>query len=209
MAITLPDLPYDYDALQPVISSATLKLHHGAHHRGYIEKLNALVKGTDLDGAALDVIVKRSARDAAASPTSLSIFNNAAQAWNHTFFWSSLRPEGPATAPQGGLAALIDADFGGLPQFAETFKSAATGLFGSGWVWLVEDDGKLGITATSNADTPILRGQRPLLVLDVWEHAYYLDHQNRRDTYVAGVVDHLLNWEFAERNFAQQKVAHV
>ena len=209
MAITLPDLPYDYDALQPVISAATLKLHHGAHHRGYIEKLNVLIKGTDLDGAALDVIVKRSARDAAANPASRSIFNNAAQAWNHAFFWSSLRPKDRAAAPGGALAALIDADFGGLRKFAETFKSAATGLFGSGWVWLVEDDGKLGITTTSNADTPILRDRRPLLVLDVWEHAYYLDHQNRRDKYVAGVVDNLLNWEFAERIFTQQKVAHV
>jgi Fe-Mn family superoxide dismutase len=209
MAIALSELPYGYDALQPVISSATLKLHHGAHHRGYIEKLNALIRDTDLDGAALDVIVRRSARDAAANPASRSIFNNAAQAWNHAFFWNSLRPIDRAAAPQGALAALIDADFGGQRKFAETFKSAASGLFGSGWVWLVEDGGTLGITATSNADTPILCDRRPLLVLDVWEHAYYLDHQNRRDTYVAGVVDHLLNWEFAERNFAQREAVHV
>jgi superoxide dismutase, Fe-Mn family len=209
MAITLPDLPYDYDALQPVISAATLKLHHGAHHRGYIEKLNALIKGTDLDGAALDVIVRRSARDAAANPASRSIFNNAAQAWNHAFFWSSLRPKGSAAAPQGALAARINADFGGQQQLSDLFKATALSVFGSGWVWLVEDDGKLGITTTSNADTPILRDRRPLLVLDVWEHAYYLDHQNRRDRYVAGVVDHLLNWKFAERNFTQQEAAHV
>lgn len=209
MAITLPDLPYDYDALQPVISAATLKLHHGAHHRGYVDKLNALLKGTDLDGAPLEAIIERSARTLASDPAARSIFNNAAQAWNHAFFWNSLRPKGSAGAPRGALGAHVDADFGGVPQFAKAFKSAAGSLFGSGWVWLVEEAGRLGIVATSNADTPIIRGQRPLLVLDVWEHAYYLDHQSRRDLYAAGVVEQLLNWEFAERNFSRQEVAHA
>jgi len=196
MAITLPDLPYDYDALQPVISAATMKLHHGAHHRGYVDKLNALIKGTDLADASLDSIVKRS---------SGTIFNNAAQAWNHAFYWRSLRPKLQGGRPQGALAARIDADFGGQQQFGERFKAAAMGVFGSGWVWLVYAGGKLEIEPTANADTPIAHGQQPLLVLDVWEHAYYLDYQSRRLAYVEGAVDLLLDWEFAERNFARQE----
>src|SRR5689334_8531037 len=179
MTIALPPLPYDYADLEPLISSATMKLHHGAHHRGYVDKLNALVKGTQFEAATLEDIVKRS---------SGSIFNNAAQAWNHAFFWNSLRPKAPGPARRTALAA----------RFHEVLKSAANALFGSGWVWLVEDDGILKVAATANADTPIVHGQKPLLVIDVWEHAYYLDHQNRRDLYVAAVVDQLLNWEFAE-----------
>jgi Fe-Mn family superoxide dismutase len=207
MAIKLPDLPYDYDALRPVMSSATLKLHHGAHHRGYVDKLNALLKGSDLESAPLETIVERSARTAASDPAARSIFNNAAQAWNHAFFWQSLRPKGSSCAPSGALGALVDIEFGGMPQFGKAISSAAGSLFGSGWVWLIEEAGRLGIVATSNADTPIVRGQTPLLVLDVWEHAYYLDHQSRRDLYVAGVVEHLLNWEFAERNLARLETA--
>jgi Fe-Mn family superoxide dismutase len=196
MAITLPDLPYDYDALHPVISAATMKLHHGAHHRGYVDKLNALVKGTDLEDASLESIVERSAG---------AVFNNAAQAWNHAFYWRSLRPQVRSGRPQGALAARIDADFGGRQRFCELFKAAAMGVFGSGWVWLVDAGGKLEIKPTANADTPIAHGQQPLLVLDVWEHAYYLDYQSRRLAYVEGAVDLLLDWEFAERNFARQE----
>ena len=196
MAITLPELPYDYDALQPVISAATLKLHHGAHHRGYVDKLNALIKSTDLAEASLESIVKRS---------SGAIFNNAAQAWNHAFYWRSLRPKVPQGAPQGALAARVDADFGGQQRFCDLFKAAAMSVFGSGWVWLVDAGGKLEIKPTANADTPIAHGQKPLLVLDVWEHAYYLDYQSRRLAYVEGAVDLLLDWEFAERNFARQE----
>jgi Fe-Mn family superoxide dismutase len=200
MAITLPDLPYDYDALHPVISAATMKLHHGAHHRGYVDKLNALIKGTDLADASLESIVERS---------SGAIFNNAAQAWNHAFYWRSLRPKVPHGAPQGALAARIDADFGGHQRFRELFKAAAMGVFGSGWVWLVDAGGKLEIKPTANADTPIAHGEQPLLVLDVWEHAYYLDYQSRRLAYVEGAVDLLLDWEFAERNFARQEAVHA
>lgn len=200
MAITLPELPYDYDALHPVISAATMKLHHGAHHRGYVDKLNALIKGTDLADASLESIVKRS---------SGAIFNNAAQAWNHAFYWRSLRPKVSHGAPQGALAARIDADFGGQQRFGELFKAAAMGVFGSGWVWLVDIGGKLEIKPTANADTPIAHGQQPLLVLDVWEHAYYLDYQSRRLAYVEGAVDLLLDWEFAERNFARQEAVHA
>ena len=209
MAITLPDLPYDYDALHPLISAATLKLHHGAHHRGYVDKLNALVKGSDLEGVALEIIVKRSAAAAAYDPASRAIFNNAAQAWNHAFYWRSLTPKVLAGKPRGALAARIDADFGGHKRFSELFKAAAAAVFGSGWVWLVEGGGTLQIKATANADTPIAHGQMPLLVLDVWEHAYYLDYQSRRAAYVEGAVDFLLDWEFAERNFARQEAAHA
>lgn len=193
MAINLPDLPYDFDALQPVISAATLKLHHGAHHRGYVDKLNALLEDSELDRASLETIVQRSAG---------AVFNNAAQAWNHAFYWRSLRPQAQGGRPRGTLAARIDADFGGQREFCDRFKAAAMGVFGSGWVWLVDAGGKLEIKATANADTPIARGQQPLLALDVWEHAYYLDYQSRRNAYVEGAVDSLLNWEFAERNLA-------
>lgn len=209
MAIKLPDLPYDYDALQPVISAATLKMHHGAHHRGYVDKLNALVKGTDLESASLEEMVKRSAWQAPSDPAFRAIFNNAAQAWNHAFYWRSLRPKVSGGAPQGALAARIDADFGGQDRFKDLFKAAAAGVFGSGWVWLVEDGGLLEITVTANADTPIAHTQTPLLVLDVWEHAYYLDYQSRRIGYVEGVVDYLLDWEFAERNFAREEAVHA
>ena len=203
MAITLPELPYGYDALQPVISAPTLKLHHGAHHRGYVDRLNALAKGSELEGSSLETIVARSARAAASSKLSQAIFNNAAQAWNHAFFWRSLRPKVAGGRPQGALAARIEADFGGPQRFGELFKAAAVGVFGSGWVWLVDNGGALEIQATANADTPIVHGQVPLLVLDVWEHAYYLDYQSRRIGYVEGVVDYLLDWEFAESNFAR------
>ena len=184
MTFSLPDLPYELHALEPVISSATLKLHHGAHHRGYIDKLNRLIKGTELEGCTLDAIVRRS---------SGAVFNNAAQAWNHAFFWQSLRPAREPAAHPCSLGA----------RFSDELKTAAAGVFGSGWIWLVEQHGAPSITATSNADNPLRRGLKPLLVIDLWEHAYYLDHQNRRDAYVAGVVDRLLNWEFAEQNLAK------
>jgi superoxide dismutase, Fe-Mn family len=200
MTIELPDLPYAYEALEPLISSATLKTHHGKHHRAYVDKTNALVRDTDLAGSTLEAIVKQSARRAASDPAMTPLFNSAAQAWNHAFYWRSLRPEGGG-GPQGALAARISSDFWDQRRFAETLKAAASGHFGSGWAWLVLDDGALRIVTTSNADTPIVRGQTPLLAIDVWEHAYYLDHQERRAAYVAGVVDSLLNWEFAERNF--------
>ena len=209
MAITLPDLPYDYDALRPVISSATLKLHHGAHHRGYVDKLNVLIRGTELENAPLETIVKRSALAAASDPASRPIFNNAAQAWNHDFYWRSLGPKFLRGVPQDALAARINADFGGQQQLSDLFKATALAVFGSGWVWLVEDGGILKIKVTANADTPIAHGQVPLLVLDVWEHAYYLDYQSRRIGYVEGAVDSLLDWKFAERNFTQQEAAHA
>jgi Fe-Mn family superoxide dismutase len=199
MKITLPPLPYDSTALEPFISAATMKLHHGAHHRAYVERLNTLISGSALEGATLEEIIMRSAPGAVDAPWARpAIFNNAAQAWNHAFFWNSLRPVAGARPAKSRLA-----------RFADGLKSAASGLFGSGWVWLVEEGGILKVTATANADTPIACGQKPLLAIDVWEHAYYLDHQNRRDRYVAGVVDHLLNWEFAERNLLGEAVVHA
>jgi Fe-Mn family superoxide dismutase len=188
MTISLPPLPYEYHALEPVISAAALKLHHGAHHRAYVDRTNALLKTAALAGENLEEIVRR-----ASGP----LFNNAAQAWNHAFFWKSLRPYA-AGASRSHLKA----------RFAEQLKGAAAGVFGSGWVWLVEEAGTLKVTATANAGTPIALGHKPLLAIDVWEHAYYLDHQNRRDGYVAGVIEHLLDWEFAERNLAEEAI-HV
>jgi Fe-Mn family superoxide dismutase len=199
MTIELPNLPYAYDALEPFISAATLRTHHGKHHRGYVDKLNALIRNTDLADSPLETIVRQSARSSATDPATIAIFNNAAQVWNHAFYWESLRPRG-GLAPQGKLAALITSSFGSHAGFSETLKSAAASHFGSGWAWLVLGCGTLSIVTTANADTPILRGQTPLLVIDVWEHAYYLDHQERRAAYVTGVVDHLLDWDFAARN---------
>ena len=175
MAINLPELPYAHDALEPVISSATLKLHHGAHHRGYVDKLNALLK----DESDLERIIRRSAADAATDARARVVFNNAAQAWNHAFYWRSLSPKANAAGPSGRLAERIVADYGSRESFAEQLKGAALGVFGSGWTWLVIEGGRLRITCTTNADTPVAHAQKPLLVLDVWEHAYYLDYQSR------------------------------
>ena len=200
MTIELPGLPYSYDALAPVISEATLRTHHGKHHRAYVDKTNALIRDTDLASGTLETIVKQCAQRAASNAAMRPLFNNAAQAWNHAFYWRSLRPNG-GSGPQGALAARIKSDFGSDQTFAEAFKSAAVGHFGSGWAWMLLDGGLLKIVTTSNADTPIVRGQVPLLVIDVWEHAYYLDHQERRAAYVAGVVDKLLDWDFAASNF--------
>jgi Fe-Mn family superoxide dismutase len=202
MSIELPNLPYAYDALEPLISSTTLKTHHGKHHRAYVDKTNALAKDTDFAGDTLEAIVKQSARRTASDPAMRALFNNGAQAWNHAFYWRSLRPKGGG-GPRGPLGGLISSAFGDHRGFTEAFKSAATGHFGSGWAWLVVDSGVLKIVTTSNADTPIVRGQVPLLVIDVWEHAYYLDYQERRAAYVADVVDHLLDWEFAACNYEQ------
>ncbi|MGQ0655795.1 MAG: superoxide dismutase [Betaproteobacteria bacterium] len=211
MAIALPDLPYACDALEPVISAATLKLHHGAHHRSYVDKLNGLIKGTEFEHAPLEEIVRRSGWSKHWDARSRAIFNNAAQAWNHAFYWRCLRPpqrgSGIAAHTAGPLAERVKAAFGGVQAFVDAFKAAATGLFGSGWVWLVDDAG-IEIEVTPNADTPIAHGRRPLLVLDVWEHAYYLDYQAKRAAYVDATVE-LLDWRFAERNFAGQEALHA
>jgi Fe-Mn family superoxide dismutase len=202
MSIQLPKLPYDYHALEPVISAATLRTHHGKHHRGYVDKVNALIPDTPVADASLEAVVRWAAAWRANHKTAAAIFNNAAQAWNHTFCWRSLRQRG-GHAPQGRLAALIASGFGSHAAFADALKSVATGHFGSGWVWLALDSGALRIVTTANADTPLVHGSAPLLVIDVWEHAYYLDYQERRASYVSGVVDHLLDWDFAARNLGR------
>ncbi len=195
MTFELPTLPYADNALEPHITAHTLGFHHGKHHNAYVANLNNLVKDTDLGPKSLEDIVSETSGEA----DKAVIFNNAAQVWNHTFYWNSMKPGGGG-APSGKLAETIDSAFGSLDAFKEQFKAAAVGQFGSGWAWLVVDGGALKIVKTANADTPIAHGQTPLVTCDVWEHAYYLDFQNRRPDYVQAFLDHLVNWDFAARN---------
>jgi superoxide dismutase, Fe-Mn family len=194
-AFTLDKLPYADTALAPVISANTLSFHYGKHHAGYVDKLNQLAAGTEFADLSLEAVVKQSAGKA----DKVAIFNNAAQIWNHTFYWNSLRPNGGGQ-PTGALKGKIDTAFGGYDAFRKQLVEAAMGQFGSGWAWLVSDGGTLKIAKTANADTPLVHGQKPLLTIDVWEHAYYLDYQNRRQAYAEALVDKLLNWDFAEKN---------
>ena len=195
MSITLPELPYAKDALEPHISSKTLDFHHGKHHNAYVTNLNKLIEGTDLAGQNLEAIIKRVSGDSSKA----GIFNNAAQVWNHTFYWHCMKPHGGGE-PRGALMDKIKADFGGFDKFKEEFKNAAATQFGSGWAWLVEEGGKLKVVKTANADLPMAHGQKALLTCDVWEHAYYLDYQNRRPDYVSVFLDNLVNWEFVATN---------
>ena len=206
MAFELPDLPYAKSALEPHISAKTLECHHDHHHRAYVDKLNKLIAGTSFEKMGLEEIILATAKSDQKPQT--DIFNNAAQAWNHTFLWNSMSPKGGK--PSGALAQAIDKDLGGFDTFAENFKKAAVGQFGSGWAWLTLANGKLEITATANADTPLVHGKTPLLTLDVWEHAYYLDYQNRRPDYVSTFLEKIANWEFAASNLqkaSQRKAA--
>lgn len=193
--ITLPELPYAKDALAPVISANTLDFHHGKHHKAYVDNLSKLIAGTDLADADLETIVIKTAGD----PSRVGIFNNAAQVWNHTFYWKCLK-RGGGGAPTGAIAARISAAFGSYAKFAEELTNAGITQFGSGWAWLVLAEGQLKIVKTANADTPIAHGQTPLLTIDVWEHAYYLDYQNRRPDYLAAVIDRLIDWSFVNAN---------
>lgn len=195
--IELPALPYAQDALAPVVSAQTLSFHYGKHHKTYVDNLNKLVAGTELAEASLEQVITAVAGKA----DKVGVFNNAAQTWNHTFFWNSLKPGGGG-APTGGVAKAIDAAFGGVENFRKEFANAAVTQFGSGWAWLVADKGALRIVKTANADTPLTMGVTPILTIDVWEHAYYLDYQNRRADFVAAVIDKLLNWDFANANLA-------
>jgi len=193
--ITLPELPYAKDALAPVISANTLEFHYGKHHKAYVDNLNKLVAGTDLVEADLETVIKKVAGD----PARAGIFNNAAQVWNHSFYWKCLKAGGGGT-PTGAVAAKIAAAWGSYEKFAEELKNAGVTQFGSGWAWLVVDGGQLKITKTANADTPIAHGVKPLLTLDVWEHAYYLDYQNRRPDYLGAVIAKLIDWNFVNAN---------
>jgi Fe-Mn family superoxide dismutase len=195
-AIALPPLPYGEAALAPVISARTLSFHYGKHHAGYVATLNKLLVGSALAGLPLVDIVRGSAKD----PAAKAIYHNAAQVWNHNFYWTSMKPDGGG-APQGALKQAIDSAFGSFVAFRDAFVAAALGEFGSGWIWLVaRAGGPLEIRVTSDADTPLTTQDRSLVTLDVWEHAYYLDFQNRRADYIAGWLDHLVDWRFAERN---------
>ncbi|MFS2317463.1 superoxide dismutase [Maricaulis sp. D1M11] len=198
MAITLPDLPYAQDALAPHISAQTLDFHHGKHHAAYVKNLNGLIDGSDLADKSLEDVILAVAGDASKA----GVFNNAAQIWNHTFYWNSMAPNGGG-APTGALAEAIDRDFGSFDAFKTAFAQAGATQFGSGWAWLVAVNGKLEVRKTGNAETPLTEdGVTPLLTMDVWEHAYYLDFQNRRPDYISTFLDHLVNWEFASANFA-------
>jgi len=197
MAHTLPALPYDLDALEPSISRATLEFHHGKHHNAYVTNLNNLVSGTDLEGKSLEDTITAVAGDAGKA----GIFNNAAQVWNHSFYWQCMKPGGGGR-PDGALAEKINADFGSFEAFVEQFKTAGATQFGSGWAWLVLDGGTLKVTKTGNADLPLAHGQKALLTMDVWEHAYYLDYQNRRPDYISTFLDKLVNWDFVAANLA-------
>jgi Fe-Mn family superoxide dismutase len=192
----LPPLPYAENALAPFISANTLTFHHGKHHKAYVDKLNRLVaENTALAGKKLEDVILATA----GKTEQAEVFNNAAQAWNHTFYWNSLRAHGGG-APGQALRQKIEASFDGLDNFRKTLLDTAMAQFGSGWAWLVLEKGKLRVVRTGNAEVPFTRDQKPLLTIDVWEHAYYLDYQNRRNDYVGAVIDKLLNWEFAERN---------
>jgi Fe-Mn family superoxide dismutase len=198
MAFELPPLPYPKDALEPHMSARTFEFHHGKHHQAYVTNLNGLIKDTPLASQSLEEIIRASAHDDAR----IGIFNNAAQVWNHTFFWHCMKPGGGG-APTGRLADRIGTAFGGFDKFKEAFKQAAVTQFGSGWAWLVLDRGELKVVKTANAITPLVNGQTPLLTIDVWEHAYYLDYQNRRPDFVQTFLDHLVNWEFVADNLAK------
>jgi Fe-Mn family superoxide dismutase len=182
----LPPLPYPEDALEPVISAETLALHHGKHHRKYVDTMNELLQKEPVRAASLEDVVRQAKG---------KLFNNAAQAWNHDFYWKSLSPK--KTRPSGALQRRLDADFGSYDRFAEQFAAAASAQFGSGWAWLIDEGGKLAIVTTANADTPMAHGKKCLLTLDVWEHAYYVDYRNQREKYLAAVIGERLNWEFA------------
>lgn len=191
---SLPALPYAEDALAPVISTNTVGFHYGKHHKAYMDNLNKLIAGTDLSGLSLEEIIKKTG----GIEDKRSIFNNAAQVWNHTFYWKSLKPGGSVPTPK--MMGLLEASFGTYEVFKQKLAEAALTQFGSGWAWLVSREGSLRVMKTGNADIPLSDAQTPLLTIDVWEHAYYLDYQNRRGDYVAAVIDKLLNWDFAEMN---------
>jgi Fe-Mn family superoxide dismutase len=190
-------LPYADTALEPYMSANTFSFHYGKHHAAYVTNLNKLIEGTELADKPLEEIVVSSFKEG-----KTGIFNNAGQVWNHNFFWQSMKPGGGGT-PSGALADKINADFGSFDKFKEEFKTAAATQFGSGWAWLVVDNGTLKVTKTPNAENPVVHGQTPLLTLDVWEHAYYLDYQNKRPDFISTYLDHLVNWDFAAENFSK------
>jgi Fe-Mn family superoxide dismutase len=196
MAFTLPDLPYAKDALAPHISAETLEYHHGKHHAAYVTNLNKLIEGKPEASKNLEEIIM-------GAEVGSGIFNNAAQVWNHTFYWHSMKPNGGGQ-PTGDVLAAINRDFGSFEKFKEEFANAGATQFGSGWAWLVEKDGKLAVTKTANADLPMKHGQKALLTMDVWEHAYYIDYRNARPKYIEVFLNHLVNWDFVAENLKKK-----
>ena len=197
MSFELPPLPYPETALEPHYSAKTISFHYGKHHKSYATKLNTLVAGTEHETSTLEEIIRSTAGDESRK----GLFNNAAQVWNHTFFWRSMTPEGGGR-PSGELAQRIERDFGSTDSLAKALTATAVQRFGSGWAWLVVEDGTLKTVNTLNADNPLAHGRSALMTIDVWEHAYYLDYQNRRVDYVAAVLEHLVNWDFVASNLA-------
>jgi Fe-Mn family superoxide dismutase len=191
MAIILPNLPYPQEALSPYINAKTLEFHHGKHHNAYVQNANRLIAGTDFEKMDEISIIKKTAGDS----SKVGIFNNVAQAWNHAFYWKCMKANGGGK-PSGAIAQKIEKDFGSFEKFVEEFKNAGATQFGSGWAWLVLEGNKLKVTKTANADTPLVHDLKPLLTVDVWEHAYYLDYQNRRPDYLTTFVEKLINWDF-------------
>jgi Fe-Mn family superoxide dismutase len=200
MAFELPPLPYDYNALEPYMSARTLEFHHDKHHASYVTNLNNLTKDTPLADKSLEEVIMAVANDSAKA----GVFNNAAQVWNHTFFWNCMKKDG-GSSPSGEVADKINAAFGGFDKFKEEFKNAGATQFGSGYAWLVLDNGELKVVKTPNAANPMTSGQTPLLTCDVWEHAYYLDYQNRRPDFLQTFLDNLVNWDFVAQNYAAAK----
>ncbi|HZL59361.1 MAG TPA: superoxide dismutase [Stellaceae bacterium] len=203
MAIELLPLPYPQDALEPQMSARTLEFHHGKHHKSYVDTANKLLKDSPLANKSLEEIIRATARD----ESKKTLFNNVAQVWNHNFFWHSMKPKGGGK-PAGDLAQAIDQAFGGYDKFHQEFKAAGETQFGSGWAWLVLDHGKLKVTKTGDAEDPLMQGTTPLLTYDVWEHAYYLDYQNRRPDFIEAFLGHLANWDFAAENLRRSRAAH-
>ncbi|MBN2588707.1 MAG: superoxide dismutase [Sedimentisphaerales bacterium] len=193
--ITMPELPYAPNSLEPIITANTISYHYGKHHTAYVNNINKLIIGTQFTGMSLEQIIKATS----GKSDKVSIFNNAAQAWNHNFYWHSLKPKGGGEPP-AALKQKIEKSFGSVDKFKEALTQAATGQFGSGWAWLVADGDALKVVKTGNADNPMTQNLKPLLTIDVWEHAYYLDYQNKRADYVKGLLENLINWEFAAAN---------
>jgi Fe-Mn family superoxide dismutase len=196
--IELPALPFEQSALEPVISAKTLSFHYGKHHKTYVETVNKLIVGSEFADMPLEKIIQ--ATDGNAEHA--AIFNNAAQAWNHTFYWRSLKPKGGGEPP-AALKKLLESSFGGVNECKKELSAAAVGEFGSGWAWLVQDGDRLKVIKADNAHTPLAKGPKPLLTIDVWEHAYYLDYQNRRVDYVNALLDRIINWGFAAENLGK------
>lgn len=196
MAFAQKPLPFAMDALEPYgMKAETFEYHYGKHHKAYVDNLNKLVEGTELADKSLEEVIQISFKDSSKA----GIFNNAAQVWNHSFFWESLKPSGGG-APSGAIAAKIDKDFGSYDAFKEQFSNAAATQFGSGWAWLIDDNGTLKVTKTPNAENPLAHGQKALLTLDVWEHAYYIDFRNARPAFIKNFLDNLVNWDFVNQN---------